>query len=85
MPRGFVLATKVDPDPLTGDFSGERVRRSAEESLDRLGLERFQLLHLHDPERLGFEKSVAPGGPVEALVKLKETGVAAHIGVTGGR
>ncbi len=29
LPPGFVLATKVDADPVTGDFSGERVRRSA--------------------------------------------------------
>ena len=29
LPPGFVLATKVDADPDTGDFSGERVKRSA--------------------------------------------------------
>ena len=38
VPPGFVLATKVDADPDTGDFSGERVKRSVQESLERLGL-----------------------------------------------
>ena len=28
LPPGFVLATKADADPDTGDFSGERVKRS---------------------------------------------------------
>jgi D-threo-aldose 1-dehydrogenase len=83
LPPGFVLATKVDPDPGTGEFGGERVRRSAEESLQRLGLDRFQLLYLHDPERIGFSEAMAPAGPVEALVSLRDTGIAAHIGVAG--
>jgi D-threo-aldose 1-dehydrogenase len=32
------------------DFSREGVRRSYEESLARLGLERIDILHIHDPE-----------------------------------
>ena len=37
-PSGFVIATKVDANSETHDFSGDRVRRSFEESLERLGL-----------------------------------------------
>ena len=85
LPDGFVLATKVDADPDTGDFSGDRVRRSAEESLERLGLDRVQLMYLHDPEyHLTFAEAMAPGGPVEALIALREQGVLAHLGVAGG-
>lgn len=84
LPSGVVLATKVDPDPSTGDFSGAAVRRSAEESLARLGIDRFQLLYLHDPEVIGFEAAMAPGGAVEALVELHRDGVAEHLGVAGG-
>jgi D-threo-aldose 1-dehydrogenase len=84
LPAGMVLATKVDPDPRTGDFSGRRVRASVEESMQRLGIDRIQLLHLHDPERISFEEATAAGGPVEALVALKEEGLAAHLGVAGG-
>jgi D-threo-aldose 1-dehydrogenase len=84
LPEGVVLATKVDPDPETGDFSGDRVRASLEESLERLGVERFDLLHLHDPERIAFEDGAGPGGPVEALVDLRERGLAGALGVAGG-
>ena len=84
LPAGFVLATKVDRDLDTGDFSGEQVRRSAEVSLDRLGLDTIQLLYLHDPEHISFDQGMAPGGPVEALLKLKDEGIAQHIGVAGG-
>jgi D-threo-aldose 1-dehydrogenase len=84
LPPHVVLATKVDPDPATGDFSGERVRRSVEESLERLGVDHLPLLHLHDPERISFEEGVAPDGPVAALVELREQGVVDVLGVAGG-
>jgi D-threo-aldose 1-dehydrogenase len=84
LPPGFVLATKVDGDRRTGDYSGARVRRSAEESLERLGLDHFELLHLHDPEVMPFDAAAAPGGPVEALVELRDRGLASYIGVAGG-
>lgn len=84
LPAGVVLATKVDPDPETGDFSGARVRASLHESLERLGLDRVQLLHLHDPERITFAEATAPGGPVEALADLRREGLAEHLGVAGG-
>lgn len=83
LPDGMVLSTKVDPDE-GGDFSGSRVRRSVEESCERLGMEYFPLLFLHDPERVTFEEAMAPDGAVPALVKLREEGVAGHIGVAGG-
>jgi len=84
LPSDVVLATKVDPDPHTGDFSGDRVRASLEESMERLGVDKIALLHLHDPERISFEKGVAAGGPVAALVDLRERGLVEHLGVAGG-
>lgn len=85
LPSGFVLASKADADPDTGDFSGERVRRSVEESLSRLGMDRVPLMYLHDPEyHVTFEQAMAPGGPVEALVALRDSGVIGHLGIAGG-
>ncbi|GII57650.1 oxidoreductase [Planotetraspora thailandica] len=85
LPEGFVLATKADADPDTGDFSGERVRRSVEESLDRLGVGYVPMMYLHDPEfHVTFEQAMAPGGPVEALVALRDEGVIGHLGIAGG-
>jgi D-threo-aldose 1-dehydrogenase len=84
LPAGYVLSTKLDRDLDTGEFSGDRMRRSIEESLERLGLDRVPLLHLHDPEHIGFAAAMAPGGPVEVLASLREEGLAAAIGVAGG-
>jgi D-threo-aldose 1-dehydrogenase len=90
LPEGCVLATKADWDPRTGDFSGDQMRRSVERSLRLLGLDRLQLVHLHDPENLDepgrepFEYMMTPGGPVEALAGLKEEGVIEHLGIAGG-
>ncbi|OLT02058.1 oxidoreductase [Pseudonocardia sp. CNS-004] len=84
LPAGYVLSTKLDRDLDTGEFTGDRMRRSIEESLERLGLDRVPLLHLHDPEHIGFTESMAPGGPVEVLVQLRDEGIAAAIGVAGG-
>lgn len=84
IPDGFVVATKVDPVPGSTDFSGDRVRRSVEESLERLGLDRLQLVYLHDPEKITFEEGVERGGPLEALIELRDEGVIEHLGVAGG-
>ena len=84
LPEGYVLSTKLDRDLDTGDFSGDRMRRSIEESLERLGLDRVPLLHLHDPEHISFEEAMAPGGPVEVLGQLRDEGLAGAIGVAGG-
>src|ERR687883_782810 len=84
LPPGYVLATKADRDLQTGDFSGEQIKRSVERSLRLLGLDRLQLVHLHDPEHTTFAQAMAPGGPVEALQRCKDEGLAEHIGVAGG-
>jgi D-threo-aldose 1-dehydrogenase len=84
LPDGVVLATKVDPDPGTGDFSGDRVRASFAESLERLGVDRVPLLYLHDPERMTFKEGTKDGGALPALVELRESGAVDRIGVAGG-
>ncbi|WP_461172760.1 aldo/keto reductase [Arthrobacter sp. Z1-9] len=84
LPAGFVVATKVDPIRGSKDFSGDRVRRSVEESLERLGLDRLQLAYLHDPEKITFEEGTGQGGPLEALIDLRDQGVIGQLGVAGG-
>jgi D-threo-aldose 1-dehydrogenase len=83
LPPDVLLATKVDPAPGSTDFSGRRVRESLNESLDRLGLDSLQLVHLHDPERVSFEEATGRGGAVEALVALRDEGLISHLGVAG--
>jgi len=78
------LITKVDADPASGAFDADRVRRSAEESLIRLGVDRFPLLHLHDPYSVTIDEALAPGGAVEGLLRLRDDGVAGAIGIAAG-
>lgn len=84
VPADYVLATKADRNLRTGDYSGDQIRRSVERSLRLLGLTRFQLVFLHDPEHTTFEQAMAPSGPVEVLRRFHEEGVIEHIGVAGG-
>ncbi|MEU4155266.1 aldo/keto reductase [Actinoplanes sp. NPDC026670] len=53
------------------DFSAAGVRRSYAESLDRLGLDRVDVLHLHDPDE-HFDQTVHEALP--ALVELRGQG-----------
>jgi len=86
LPNGFVLATKADRDLATRRFDAEQVKRSVERSLRLLGLDRLQLVYFHDPEHAGLSvaEAMAPGGPVEALLRLKEEGVIQHVGIAAG-
>jgi D-threo-aldose 1-dehydrogenase len=84
LPDGYVLATKADRDLRTGDFSGEQIKRSVEGSLRRLGLDRIQVMYIHDPEHTTFENVIGPGGPLEVLRRFQDEGVIQHLGISGG-
>jgi D-threo-aldose 1-dehydrogenase len=84
LPPGIVLATKADRNLQTGEFTGDQMRRSVERSLRLLGVDQLQLVYLHDPEHIPFEAAMQSGGPVEVLLRCKEEGMIAHLGVAGG-
>ncbi|GAA4435079.1 aldo/keto reductase [Actinokineospora soli] len=60
------------------DFSADGVRRSLESSLDRLGLDRVDVLLMHDPDD-HWAQAVAEAYP--ALHELRSQGVIGAIGV----
>jgi D-threo-aldose 1-dehydrogenase len=81
LPRDeIVVATKVGrllrPDPVF-DFSYDGVLRSVEESLGRLGLDRVDVLHIHDPDN---DYDAAKGGAYVALDRLRRDGVIRAVG-----
>lgn len=84
LPSGCVLATKADRDLKTGDYSGAQIKRSVERSLRLLGLDRLQIVFLHDPEHTTFANVMARSGPLAVLQRFKEEGVIEHLGVAGG-
>ena len=59
------------------DFSRDGVLRSLEGSLDRTGLDRIDIVYLHDPED---HLEVAATVAVEALIELRDQGVIGAIG-----
>jgi D-threo-aldose 1-dehydrogenase len=60
------------------DFSADGVRRSLDESLRRLGLDRVDIVYLHDPDDHA-EQALTEAYP--ALEKLRAEGVVGAIGV----
>lgn len=86
LPADYVLATKADRNPDTNDFSGEQTKRSIERSLKLLGLDRIDIVHIHDPEyaTTTFEEMLAPGGAVDVLQHYKDQGIIKAIGIAGG-
>jgi D-threo-aldose 1-dehydrogenase len=85
-PRGRILSTKLDRDMQTLRFDGARARRSIEESLEALGVDHVDILHLHDPEHVTDLTDVTrPDGALRELVRMKEEGLADAIGLAAGR
>jgi len=83
LPPGFVVATKLDRDPESGAFDAAQARRSLEQSLKALGLEKFGVLNLHDPEH---SRSLDEAkGALDELIRMREEGFAAAVGVAAGR
>lgn len=78
------IVTKVDSDPHTGAFDRDRVRRSFEESLERLGVDHVRILHLHDPYSVAFEQAAAAGGAIEGMRELRDEGLVDAIGIAAG-
>jgi D-threo-aldose 1-dehydrogenase len=84
LPTGKVVFSKADQDPRTGVFDGDRVRRSFEETTRRLGLETLPRYQLHDPYTISVSQGMARGGPVEALIELRDQGLVGAIGIAAG-
>jgi D-threo-aldose 1-dehydrogenase len=84
LPAGAILQTKQGRDPKTNDYSGETVKRRMERSLNLLGVDRIEIVYLHDQEWTTYDAAMAPGGPVDVLKRFQEEGVIGHLGVAGG-
>lgn len=84
-PEGRILSTKLDRDMETGRLDADRARRSLEESLEALGVDHVHVLHLHDPEHCAdLGEVLATGGPVDALMRMKEEGLCTAVGLAAG-
>jgi len=84
LPENAFLQTKQGRNPKNDDYSGETVKRGMERSLELLGVDRIEVVYLHDQEWTTFDEAFAPGGPVEVLQQFRDQGAIGHLGVAGG-
>jgi D-threo-aldose 1-dehydrogenase len=70
----------IDPPPVRPvfDYSHDGILRSVESSLERLGLNRIDILFIHDPDD---HWEAAIGGAYPALARLRADGTVGAIGV----
>ena len=77
-PKGFPRFT--DPRLRGPDEYAGYLRMAAEASLGRIGASSFDLLLLHNPDRVGYSSEVV----WEGMAALREAGLTARIGVAPG-
>jgi aryl-alcohol dehydrogenase-like predicted oxidoreductase len=74
----FFLATK------TGERTAEGARASIRRSLERLSVDRIDLIQLHNlVDETEWDSALGPGGALEALVEARDRGQVRFLGVTG--
>lgn len=61
------------------DFSIDGIARSVVESLQRMGLDRVDIIYLHDPER--YDLQVGLGSGLAGALALRKQGVVSAVGV----
>jgi len=77
-PERFFLATK------TGERSYDDAKREIHRSLERMGVERIDLIQLHSlADPIEWDTALSPGGALEACIEAREQGLVRFIGVTG--
>ena len=77
-PGRFFLATK------TGDRTYDGAKRQIHLSLERMGVERVDLIQLHSlADPIEWDNALSPKGALEACVEAREQGLVRFIGVTG--
>lgn len=72
----FILATK------SMAVTKEAMASDIETSLKNFRTDYIDLYQIHNPSVENFEKIIAPGGALEALLEAKEAGKIGHIGFT---
>jgi aryl-alcohol dehydrogenase-like predicted oxidoreductase len=77
-PKGFPRFT--DPRLRGSEQYGDYLRMATERSLERIGADSFDLLLLHNPDRIGYSSEVV----WDAMAALREEGLTARIGVAPG-
>ncbi|MBC7235450.1 MAG: aldo/keto reductase [Chloroflexi bacterium] len=80
--KGLILSTKTGHYGAEKDYSYERTRRSVATSLQRLGVDRVDILHIHDVQEAEHMRELLKSqSAYTALREYQEEGVIGFIGV----
>ncbi len=82
VPADLVIVTKFGHGK---GFSGDQFKASVERSLEHFGLDRIELMMVHDPRNSDDMKTILrAGGALEALRSMQDQGLVGSIGVATG-
>lgn len=75
-----IVTTKVGRTVDGYDYSYDAIMRSIETSQSRLGLDRFEVVYIHDAMDIPVEQVMGKTGALGALRKLQDEGIVGYIG-----
>ena len=78
--KGVTVTTKVGRSAEGRDYSYDAVMRSVEGSQKRLGLDRFEILYVHDAMGVPIDEVIGKDRALGALRKLQDEGVVNFVG-----
>lgn len=85
IPENFFISTKLDRSTETDIFDADQARKSLEESLQALNIDKIDILHFHDPEHAAsLDPVLCKNGAIDELFKMKEEGLAKAVGIAMG-
>jgi len=76
----IIISTKAGRSFDGYDYSFDGILRSVHSSLERLGLERVDIVHIHDAMDQPMDAILSEGGALGALRHLQKQGLLKHIG-----
>lgn len=75
-----VVTTKCGRQPRGYNYEADAVRRSIEESLEKLGMERIEIVFIHDAMGVPKEQVLGEQYALGALRRLQKEGIVRHVG-----
>lgn len=78
--RHCIVTTKVGRTVEGRDYSYDAIMRSIETSQQRLGIERFEVVYIHDAMDIPVEQVMGKTGALGALRKLQDQGIVRYVG-----
>jgi len=85
-PNDIILSTKIDRDMTTNILDRDATLKSFEQSIESLGTDKIDILHIHDPEHCkNLSDITCEDGAIDTLFQLKDEGCVSLVGLAMGK